>query len=239
MSRAEWRGGRGARARCWRWRFAAQTVGLQWTSPSRSGFLTSLYMPLTPLIVLVLYRTLPGSLGRPWRSCSPLPGSSCLPATEGLAAASIGATWLTLLSALTFAAHMVATGVFARAVSGGASHDGSGGGRCAFYSSFATPLFETPAPDVDAISDRDGCIRGRTCQHCAHIRLQLAAQQVLSATYAALVYSLEPVVALGASLLLTGDRLSPMQSVGGFLIVIGSSCRSSVAPPQSPTACYG
>ena len=54
------------------------------------------------------------------------------------------------------------------------------------------------------------------------IRLQLAAQRVVAPTYAALAYTLEPVVAAVASLLLTGDRLSPVQWLGGACIVTGS-----------------
>jgi drug/metabolite transporter (DMT)-like permease len=54
------------------------------------------------------------------------------------------------------------------------------------------------------------------------IRLQLAAQRVLSPTYAALVYTLEPVIASMTSLLILGDRLSPVQWMGGILIIAGS-----------------
>jgi drug/metabolite transporter (DMT)-like permease len=54
------------------------------------------------------------------------------------------------------------------------------------------------------------------------IRLQLAAQRVLSPTYTALVYTLEPVVAALTSLVITGDRLTQLQWLGGFLIVAGS-----------------
>ncbi|HWA16298.1 MAG TPA: DMT family transporter, partial [Gemmatimonadales bacterium] len=54
------------------------------------------------------------------------------------------------------------------------------------------------------------------------IRLQLQAQQVLSPTYTALVYTLEPVIATLTSMVLTGDRLSPLQWVGGGLILAGS-----------------
>jgi drug/metabolite transporter (DMT)-like permease len=54
------------------------------------------------------------------------------------------------------------------------------------------------------------------------IRLQLAAQRVLSPTYTALVYTLEPVVASATGFLLLGDRLSPLQWLGGLLILSGS-----------------
>ncbi len=52
--------------------------------------------------------------------------------------------------------------------------------------------------------------------------MQLAAQQVLSATYAALVYTLEPVLAAITSFLVMGDRLTLLQWSGGGLIILGS-----------------
>ena len=55
---AEWRGGVVLGALL-SFGFAGQTMGLLWTTASRSGFLTSLYVPFTPLVVLAVYRTLP------------------------------------------------------------------------------------------------------------------------------------------------------------------------------------
>jgi drug/metabolite transporter (DMT)-like permease len=45
---------------------------------------------------------------------------------------------------------------------------------------------------------------------------------VVSATHAALVYSLEPVLATLAAMALTGDRLALSQWLGGGLILAGS-----------------
>jgi drug/metabolite transporter (DMT)-like permease len=218
VSRAEWRAG-SILGCLLALAFCAQTVGLQWTSASRSGFLTSLYIPLTPLIVLAVYRTLPERSATAGLILA-VTGMFLLTGYGGFGGGLNRGDGLTLLSALTFAAHMVATGVFARqyrverlmmaqVVVG------------AMLSTLATPLLETPrltwTPLLVGMVAYEAVLASIVA-----LQLQLAAQQVVSATYAALVYSLEPVVALGASLVLTGDRLSPMQSIGGFLIVIGS-----------------
>ncbi|MGE3852751.1 MAG: hypothetical protein AB7K09_13495, partial [Planctomycetota bacterium] len=40
--------------------FLTQTVGLQRTTPAISGFLTALYVPMTPLLVWLVWRRAPG-----------------------------------------------------------------------------------------------------------------------------------------------------------------------------------
>ena len=81
-TRAEWRAG-GILGALLALGFATQTVGLGITTASRSGFLTALYIPFTPLIVFAVYRLRPGRL-----------------ATGGLALGLIGLVLLTRPAAL-------------------------------------------------------------------------------------------------------------------------------------------
>jgi drug/metabolite transporter (DMT)-like permease len=218
VRRAEWRAG-AVLGGLLALGFATQTVGLQWTTPSRSGFLTSLYIPFTPLIVLAVYRTLPG-----WYSGLGLgiamTGMAMLTRPGDLAGGFNTGDLLTVVCALAFACHMVATSAYARrlrverlmmaqiAVA-------------AVLTSAATPLLETPrlswTPLLAGIVAYEAVLASVIA-----IRLQLAAQQVLSPTYAALVFALEPVVAAIGSLFLTGDRLTTLQWIGGLLILAGS-----------------
>lgn len=199
--------------------FCAQTVGLELTTASRSGFITALYIPFTPLIVAVVFRRLP-------------------PATAGIGilVAMIGMSLLTrpgrtggglnagdllsLLCAFLFAAHMVATGAFAR------RHPierlmMTQIATAALLTTVATPLLETPrlspTPLLIGVVAYEAVLASVVAIH-----LQLAAQRVLTATHAALVYSLEPLVAAVAAMLLTGDRLEAVQWIGGGLILAGS-----------------
>ena len=199
--------------------FATQTIGLNLTTASRSGFITALYIPFVPLIVLLVYRTLPERLASAGLVVA-LTGMALLTRPGDLGGGPNFGDLLTLLCAVCFAAHMVATGSFARrfrverlmmtqiVVS-------------AVLTTLATPLVETPRLDPTPLLA--GMIGYEAVlASVVAIRLQLAAQQTLSPTYTALVYTLEPVVAALTSMLITGDRLTALQWLGGMLIVSGS-----------------
>jgi drug/metabolite transporter (DMT)-like permease len=218
VTRDEWRAG-GILGVLLSLGFATQTVGLTLTTASRSGFITALYIPFVPLIVLVAYRTLPDRLAAAALLVA-LGGMTLLTSPRGLADGPNAGDLLTLLAAFCFAAHMVATGAFARrfrverlmmsqiVVS-------------ALLTAVATPLVEaprlSPTPILLGVVAYEAVLASVIA-----IRLQLAAQRVLSPTYTALVYTLEPVVAAVSSLFITGDRLTAVQWLGGGLIVIGS-----------------
>ncbi len=90
--------------------FATQTIGLQWTTPGKSGFITSLYIVMVPFLYWIVARRSPG-----WAQI----GGAVL-ATVGLGLLSfrggLGMSkgdLLTLVGALGFAAQIAATGFFA------------------------------------------------------------------------------------------------------------------------------
>lgn len=199
--------------------FATQTVGLQWTTASRSGFLTSLYIPFTPLVVLAAFRHLPDRLAALGLAIA-VSGLLLLTRPGDLTGGFNRGDLLTVVCALCFATHMVATGQFAvrfrieRLMMAQIA-------VAALLTTVATPLLErprlAPTPFLIGMVAYEAVLASVVA-----IRLQLAAQQVLPATYAALVYTLEPVVAALTSLLITGDVLSLRQWLGGLLILTGS-----------------
>lgn len=199
--------------------FATQTVGLQWTTASRSGFITALYIPFVPLIVLAVYRTIPERLAALGLLIA-LGGMLLLTRPAELGGGLNAGDLLTLLCAIYFASHMVATGAFARrfAIERLMMTQIA---TAAVLTTLATPLLEhphlSPTPLLLGMIAYEAVLASVVA-----IRLQLAAQQVLSPTYAALVYTLEPVVASMTSLLVLGDRLAPLQWAGGALIIAGS-----------------
>ena len=90
--------------------FVTQTIGLQWTTPGKSGFITSLYIVMVPFLYWIVARRSPG-----WTQI----GGAVL-ATAGLGLLSfrggLGMSTgdlLTLVGALGFAAQIAATGFFA------------------------------------------------------------------------------------------------------------------------------
>ena len=92
--------------------YATQTVGLQYTSPSTSAFITGLYVVLTPVVEAVVYRRVPGRAV--W--------AGIVLATIGLylltgADVHLGrGELLTLACAVLFAGHIVYLGAYARRV---------------------------------------------------------------------------------------------------------------------------
>lgn len=199
--------------------FATQTIGLNLTSASRSGFITALYIPIVPVIVWLVDRTLPDRLAGLGLVVA-LGGVALLTRPGDLGGGLNAGDLLTLLCAICFAAHMVATGAFARRfrverlmmtqiiVSAG-------------LTTVATPLLETPrfnpTPVLLGLVVYEAILASVVA-----IRLQLAAQRILTPTYTALIYTLEPVVAALTSMVITGDRLTPVQWLGGLCIVVGS-----------------
>jgi len=90
--------------------FATQTIGLQWTTPGKSGFITSLNIVMVPFLYWVVARRSPGWLQ--------IAGAAL--ATVGLGFLSLRGGFgmgrgdlLTLVGALGFAGQIVATGFFA------------------------------------------------------------------------------------------------------------------------------
>ena len=90
--------------------FATQTIGLQWTTPGKSGFITSLYIVMVPFLYWLITRRSPG-----WTQI----GGAAL-ATAGLGLLSFRGglgmargDLLTLAGAVGFAAQITATGFFA------------------------------------------------------------------------------------------------------------------------------
>lgn len=219
--------------------FATQTIGLGWTTASRSGFLTSLYIPFTPLIVLLAFRRWPDRLASSGLALA-LAGLFLLTRPGDLSGGFNRGDLLTVLCALCFAIHMVATSHFAarfpveRLMMTQIA-------TAALCTTLATPLLERPrlalTPFLIGMIAYEAVLASVVA-----IRLQLAAQRVLPATYAALIYTLEPVVAALTSLLLLGDRLRPAQWLGGGLILAGSllpevrrrTRERSTAPPEGP-----
>jgi drug/metabolite transporter (DMT)-like permease len=91
--------------------FITQTVGLQWTTPGKSGFITSLYIVLVPFLYWIVARRSPG-----WTQIGgavlATVGLGFLSFQGGLMGMSSG-DLLTLASTVGFAAQIVATGFFA------------------------------------------------------------------------------------------------------------------------------
>lgn len=189
-----------------------QTIGLEHTSATRSGFITGLYVVLTPMLSACLLRT----------RISVLTWGASLMAGAGLAVLCLGSMgWgpgesLTLLSALLFAGHILALGHVSRAatavglstvqivavavVCGGAALPGG---------------ISTPS---DTHSWAVLIYLALVCGGAA-MWAQTWAQAQLSPTRAAVVMTMEPVFAALFAILVGGESMTWRVLVGGGLVL--------------------
>jgi drug/metabolite transporter (DMT)-like permease len=194
--------------------FVLQTNGLQHTTPSRSAFLTILSTPLVPVLQYLVYRTLPRgptmaaialAVAGTWLLTSPGDGG-------GLNRGDL----LTIGCAVLFTGQIVAAGHYATRIPIDrllALELGS----CAVLSLLTAPVLEVPRlvlawPFVAMMAFL-------AFTGLWSFRTQLRAQQVLSPTHTALVFTLEPVFATITSYLVLGERLAPLQLAGAALIL--------------------
>jgi drug/metabolite transporter (DMT)-like permease len=192
--------------------YATQTIGLQYTSPSTSAFLTGLYVIITPVIESVISRRLP----RP-------------PVIVGIVVATVGLYLLTgadvhlgrgevftLACAVLFAFHIVYIGAYThvlRPMQFGSMQIG----LVALLS--VAPAAHEGVGTLSTLAVVAVIFTGVACSAVA-LPLQLWGQQRIPATRAALILLAEPVFA-GIAGYVNGERLGAERLVGAVAIMAG------------------
>ena len=192
--------------------YATQTIGLQYTSPSTSAFITGLYVIITPVIESVISRRLP----RP-------------PVVAGIVIATVGLYLLTgadislgrgevftLACAVLFAFHIVYIGAYANLLRP-SQFTALQIGAVAFLS--IAPAAEQGVGTLSALAVFAVVFTGIACSALA-LPLQLWGQRRIPATRAALILLAEPVFA-GIAGYVDGERLGAGRLVGGVAILVG------------------
>jgi drug/metabolite transporter (DMT)-like permease len=214
--------------------FATQTVGLRYTTASKSGFITGMLVVLTPIFQLVLERRAP-RLGNLAGVGLVTLGLYLLTSPEG-SAFNVGDA-LTLACAVAYALFIVFLDIFTK------EHDPS---QLTFVELAATSLLAVASAPF--LEDLRFSLDGETLGAIAYLALfatlgalylQARYQRETTPTRAALIFSLEPVFAALFAYLLRGERLGALGIVGGSVIVAGVllselwevlSCRCRRAP---------
>jgi drug/metabolite transporter (DMT)-like permease len=189
-----------------------QTVGLNTTSASVSGFITGLYVVLTPLLAALLLRARLGR--RVW-------GAVTL-ATAGLAALSLqgvalgSGEVLTLLGAVFYALHVVGLGVWSRSESA----VGMTIVQLLTISAVCT-VGALPGGITLPSTGRDWSVLVYMAVVAGALALlvQTWAQAQVSATRAAVTMTMEPVWAATFAVLFGGEALGLRALVGGALVL--------------------
>lgn len=196
--------------------FVTQTIGLQWTTPGKSGFITSLYIVMVPFLYWIVARRSPG-----WTQIG-----GAVVATVGLGLLSfrggIGMSTgdlLTLASALAFAAQIVATGFFAPRTTPAV--------LALSQIVAAAALFVIAAPFVEHITWDFGWQAWAAIVWTAlsgtvfGFLVQAWAQKATTSTRAAVILGLEGLFAAVFGLLFGMDVLSWRFAAGAALILAG------------------
>lgn len=213
--------------------FALQTAGLARVSPSASAFLTSLYVPLTPVAGWLLFRTrLPQGLLAPlilavgglWILTPPTaPGFG----TGELLSAACG---------IAFAFQIVAMGRV------GARHDARAMTLAMFLLIAALAALPGWAVASRALGRLEGpglwaIVFNGTVASVLPFWVMCRFQHRLAAAHAAVVYAAEPVFAAALSAACFGERFGPAVYLGGGLVVaanVWAGLRATARPTAPP-----
>jgi drug/metabolite transporter (DMT)-like permease len=201
--------------------YVLQTFGLKYTSAGNSGFLTGLYIVLVPLFGAAVFRR--------WPQARELLG--VLVATVGLVILtlpSIGGGFslagfnrgdvLTIGCAIAFAGHLLVLGYYSQRERIEAVAIGQI--ACAAVL-FGVSLFIEPPKATWSHPVVSALLVTGILGTAVAFAVQTWAQQFTTATRTALIFALEPVVALLTAVLAGGERLTAAAIWGGALILAG------------------
>ncbi|MBM3767525.1 MAG: DMT family transporter [Acidobacteria bacterium] len=197
--------------------YVLQTVGLQTTTPSKSAFLTGLYVVLVPFASAAVYRVRPR-----WAEIAGVAIAATgmgLLSMQGEMLTIERGDLLTIGCAVAFALHIVLLGHWAPLV-GYESLGVMQIAGAALVAVAALPFVELPAvkwstPVIGAI------LIGGLLATALAFMLQTWAQQNTTPTRAAILFSLEPVFAWIVSFLVEGEILTGRAALGAALILAG------------------
>lgn len=209
--------------------YILQTEGLRFTTASKSGFLTGLYIVLVPLIAAVVYKNVPG--WREWLGVGLAAGGMALMTLEGPSLRMGYGDALTVLAAAAFAAHILLLGRIAK--------DGSTAGLSlaqiatgAIVCWLAIPALEQPR--VQWTPRLLGALLVTGVIATAFVfAAQTWAQKHTTPTRTALLFALEPVFAAITGVLVAGENFTGRVALGALLILAGI-LRVETKPHRQP-----
>jgi drug/metabolite transporter (DMT)-like permease len=195
--------------------YALQTAGLQRTTVSATGFVTGLYVVLTPVLALLLFRVRTGPAL--WAGVALATGGLAL--LSGVSAGSPAGDLLVLAGAAAFALQIVLVERWAPQYDAIALTQVEMLAAFAAFLAVALALRELPVPHGGTVWAAI-LVTGVFASALAFL-VQTWAQRRTSATRVALVFAMEPVFAGLFGYALAGDRLGWMGWAGCAVILLG------------------
>jgi drug/metabolite transporter (DMT)-like permease len=200
--------------------YALQTFGLKYTSAGNSGFLTGLNVVLVPVIGAAVFRR--------WPQARELLGVGVAVAGLATLTAPIDGGFslsrfnrgdlLTIGCAIAFAAHLLVLGYFSQRERFEAVATGQI--ACVAVLCTISLLIEAPKATWNP-AVVSALLVTAILGTAVAFATQTWAQQFTTATRTALIFALEPVVALATAVLTGGERLTAAAVLGGALILAG------------------
>lgn len=197
--------------------YAFQTVGLKYTTISKSAFITGFNVVLVPIMLVIATK----------KALRLKQGLCVLLAFIGLALLTLNSTisginlgdFLTLLCAITAALHIILSGKYTLTV------DSIGFaivqiGVVGVWSLLASLLLETPTIRISPIIWINIVTLSIICTSVAFI-IQMLAQNYTTPTHTALIYTAEPVFATIFSYIFMGEILGIKGTIGAIMILAG------------------
>ncbi|MBI4467269.1 MAG: DMT family transporter [Acidobacteria bacterium] len=212
--------------------FAFQTVGLQYTTPAKSAFLTAWTLVLVPVIAAAVFRQRVRLLVAAGVGAATL-GVYLLTVPAGAFTVGRG-EMITLFCTIAFAGHIVAVGHYVP------RHGFAGLAIWQMVAALALSAASVPLAGLTGLEQVEIAWTGRLALALGvtavlgtglAFSVQTWAQQLTSPTHTALIYSLESVFAALTSYLVLGERLGPRGLVGAGLILAGVVLAELKAPP--------
>ncbi|MFA5889651.1 MAG: DMT family transporter [Actinomycetota bacterium] len=207
--------------------YALQTVGLQYTSASNAGFITGLFVVITPLLGAVILRRLPSKAS----------AAGVILATAGLVLLAMpsgmrlgGGDALEVLCAISFAVHIL---LLARLAPGRSALRIAGvqiATTAAASAIWSIGAERAPLPGADGTVWFAIAATGLLASALGFV-VQTRAQQIIPPTRTAVILTAEPVFAGIFGFLIAGDRLGVRGYAGAALIVLGILVAETLAPP--------
>jgi drug/metabolite transporter (DMT)-like permease len=197
--------------------YVLQTFGLKYTSASKTGFLTGLYIPLVPLFSSIVYKKIP-QISELCGVGAAFAGMALMTIQTDLLGINKG-DLLAAACAVVYAFHILLLGHFAGSANLGVLivtqiATGMGVGAGTFW--WAEPVHVNWTTTVWA-----ALVVTSLLATALAFSVQTWAQRWSSPTRTALIFSMEPVFAWAASYVLAGELLSRRAELGAVLILAG------------------
>jgi drug/metabolite transporter (DMT)-like permease len=196
--------------------FAAQTIGLQYTTPGKQSFLTGTYVVMVPFLYWAINKKRPDmySIAATFLC---LVGTGLLTVNSGFSIAKGDS--LTLLCAVFFAAHIVLIGFYTESIDPVILTilQMAVAAVCSFIAALA---FETMPTNISTKGILAAVYLGTFSTMIAYI-IQNVAQKYTHSTHAALILCLETVFGSTFSAILLGEKFTFKMIIGCIVIFMG------------------